>query len=476
VTGTSSYRKDWLFWFLVIILATLATYKAITVGFTHDESYSYLHFPNDTFIDIISLKHSFSNNHLLNTLLMKYSEMLFGNEEWALRLPNLLAFFGFASAIWCISRKWPITIAVSFLVLSCCNIALFGFFSMARGYGLSWAFMMWSFYYALNWRQMPTWRNSLGFHVFALLSVMSHFTTASYYASAGVVLFGWSFFSKENSKEHLVRLVAPVLISIVFLYEPLRRVTGHNQFTVGAKDSVLQTIYNQVFHLADPHQLNDTLYTVGVLLLLGIVLLPIVLRSLNIISNRFDDARFSGQIILTIYVVLTILHVAMEADYPTERMALFLLPLFVAHVHFILLGLYQKGKTKFYDSLISIFSVAVVSNFLFYYNPSNLRGWEFEVDIERSLNSLRKEVEVDNSSKQISLGVNWIFEPACNYYRIRNEFEWLKPMTRDRVDPEIHDYAYLYEDTLTQLNAREYEVVERFENSSTVLIRFTNKP
>ena len=64
--------------------------KANMASFTHDESFTYLNYPHQSFIDIISFNDWYTNNHILNSLFIKYSEQLFGNSELALRLPNLL--------------------------------------------------------------------------------------------------------------------------------------------------------------------------------------------------------------------------------------------------------------------------------------------------------------------------------------------------------------------------------------------------
>ncbi len=81
------------FFILAISLFILfyVTYKASLTSFTHDESYTYLHYVHQPVKDIITYKDPFTNNHILNTLLMKVSEKAFGNSEIVLRLPNILS-------------------------------------------------------------------------------------------------------------------------------------------------------------------------------------------------------------------------------------------------------------------------------------------------------------------------------------------------------------------------------------------------
>jgi uncharacterized membrane protein len=85
-----------------------------------------------------------ANNHLLNTWLMKCSVNLFGESEFALRLPNVLAagVYFFASGALLeklFEKRWQIVLA--FLVLTL-NPFILDFFCVARGYGISLAMMM----------------------------------------------------------------------------------------------------------------------------------------------------------------------------------------------------------------------------------------------------------------------------------------------------------------------------------------------
>ena len=116
-------------WIYVIV-------RASNVSFTNDEAISYgiIH-GAQTFVDT-------PNNQWLNTLLMRVSQYVFGQSELALRLPNVAAFglYGAASVMLLSQVRHVEAKAVGFSLLVV-NPFLLEFFGLARGYGLSLAFL-----------------------------------------------------------------------------------------------------------------------------------------------------------------------------------------------------------------------------------------------------------------------------------------------------------------------------------------------
>ena len=131
--------------FLGIGLIIFSGYKAYFDSFTHDESKTWLDSIHRSIIEIITFNYpeSTTNNHLLNTLLMKGCSVLFGDSEFSLRLPTWLAHFIYIyftiRILQLFDNAW---IIVSGFIILNFNPYLVDFFSIARGYGLALAFMM----------------------------------------------------------------------------------------------------------------------------------------------------------------------------------------------------------------------------------------------------------------------------------------------------------------------------------------------
>jgi len=84
-----------------------------------------------------------ANNHYLNSLLLAISAQIFGISEWAIRLPNLLAFLLFARYVFLWGAEMKGTIArLLFPITIYASLFIIEFFALARGYGLSMAFLL----------------------------------------------------------------------------------------------------------------------------------------------------------------------------------------------------------------------------------------------------------------------------------------------------------------------------------------------
>jgi hypothetical protein len=122
-----------------VVLFTYSSLRATVLSFVHDESLSYT---------IISGAPSFSgssNDHPLNTWAMRWTSRLFGDQEWSLRLPNLISYVLYLVAGLCLLRRCdPVTCLLGSALLNL-NPFLVDFFSLARGYGIAAGFSLASF-------------------------------------------------------------------------------------------------------------------------------------------------------------------------------------------------------------------------------------------------------------------------------------------------------------------------------------------
>ncbi|MGN6676226.1 MAG: hypothetical protein ACTHKL_00395, partial [Streptosporangiaceae bacterium] len=108
--------------------------RAVDVAFTTDEAASYTIFHGGQFVQD-------ANNQWLNTASMIVAQAVFGQSDWAFRLPNLLAFGLYAgSALVLVAGLRHTAARIVALVVLLTDPFLLEFFGLARGYGLSVAF------------------------------------------------------------------------------------------------------------------------------------------------------------------------------------------------------------------------------------------------------------------------------------------------------------------------------------------------
>ncbi|MBV8841826.1 MAG: glycosyltransferase family 39 protein [Bryobacterales bacterium] len=127
---------------LLAILFAVCVYRAFTQSLVHDEALTnelYVLGPlNDVF-------HSYTaNHHFLNSILMRISAAIFGDSEWALRLPALggavLYFIAiYRLALTAFGESIFFFVAIALLSL---NPFVLDFMVAARGYGMALAFLM----------------------------------------------------------------------------------------------------------------------------------------------------------------------------------------------------------------------------------------------------------------------------------------------------------------------------------------------
>jgi mannosyltransferase len=84
----STHEK--IFIFLGLIIALVIRLHSMGRGLSYDEIYCLINYINNDSIYDLKKSYYFMNNHLANTFLVTAAQKIFGNAEWALRLPSLL--------------------------------------------------------------------------------------------------------------------------------------------------------------------------------------------------------------------------------------------------------------------------------------------------------------------------------------------------------------------------------------------------
>lgn len=186
----------WARWSILgcsLLLLGYTTLRAITVSFSWDESWTYIHhvLPGIYFQQVHDQMGG--NHHLLNVWGMIFFHKLLGDSELALRLPNLLAhvIFVYATARLALcARSGPMAIA-TFLLLNM-HPYLLDFFSLARGYGSACGWMMLSLWLVFRFYTWGGRTKHLALATMAaLFAAMSHVIMLTYLLAFATVLVGF---------------------------------------------------------------------------------------------------------------------------------------------------------------------------------------------------------------------------------------------------------------------------------------------
>ena len=444
--------------------------KAATSSFTHDESYTYLRYVHQSFMDIISYKSMYTNNHILNTIFMKYSERIFRSSEFALRLPNILALLLYILYTYRILKKFNQKLILPLFLLMLLNPYVIDFFGLARGYGLATGFMILSLFHLINY--FHTWRNRdlVFFNIGAFLAVMSSFPLLYYYVAAlityNLVLLIDKRISPNADRErynifklNVVHLIS-LLVTVIFLYEPLRRILTYSIIDFGGEkglvhDTVQSLIVKSFYEELPAFWITIMKWAVPLVIsFLMFIVLRKVLRKDHWFLTHFRGLIIVNLLLILISIQLIIAHYLLNTDYLIQRFAIFLYPIFILNTGWLLVFLFKTGYRNLSIGITSILVIISILNFGKNMNTKYYLDWKYDSDTKIAVEAIMADY-LANSKKpdQVSVGVSWVFEPTINFYRQTRHLNWLQPVNREgfsenddfiyilRSEPEINYYA-----------------------------------
>jgi hypothetical protein len=473
--------------FFILIAVSILVYiviKATISSFTHDESFSYLHYAHTDFIDIIAFKDWYTNNHILNSVLMKYAEKLFGNSELALRLPNILLLLVYMIYCYRLFNKNNIAVAIGVFVILCANNAMVDLFGLARGYGLSIGFMMMSIYHFTKHLETQNRRDILLFHLAMLLAILSSFVLLEVYFSLLIIYNIISFIHFkviipqqysfwQSNKVHLF----PILVLAIILYEPVRRVMFNSDLNFGGKTGFYSDTVTSLINYA----LNATpittlqadifkiLFTAIVLATTGLIVIKIA-KSDIVFWNRNKSLIILNFLLILLSLTIILHRIILGADYPVARFSLFIFPLFILMVGFLLSYLHE-----YYKTVISIFTIGLATlscvSFISKLDLNSCSEWEYDMYTKKMMQLIAEDhAKHSPGARNVRIGNNWLFQPTINFYRQTQKMDWLLIADRKGQTRNV-DYVYCFEDEIKQLDLSNYTILCRFERIKTVLVR-----
>lgn len=461
-------------------------YKASTTSYTHDESYTYTHYVHQGFMDIVSYKTPYTNNHILNTVLMKYCELLFGSSELSLRLPNILAFILYSIFIILLLYKYIPKLMFPFYLLMVLNPHLLDFFALARGYGLSFAFLLMSLYYLSLYFTSKQNKHLILFNVGAFLSVMSNFSLLNYYVAALIVYNIVSYVvlkidSTSNNyhfyKQNKINIVSVILSGMV-LYEPLRRISKMSLLDFGGKNGFMEdTVGTAIYSFFYEMYVTPFLETMFKIFIVSVVALTLIIILKAIVQRNITLFKVHISLVLINLILLAIVtitiaqHLILGNDYYIHRFALFFYPIFILNFTFLFNYFFQLSKTtsvsiSYLCASLALFNIYINHNTAFY------KDWKIDSDVKSMMQNLVLEHE-KYPNKNMRLGINWLFEPGVNFYRYTWDLKWLNPAHRRGIS-KYDDYFYILNTDKEYMDLSNKPVVYKNEQTGAVLLKNPN--
>ncbi|MFN4284673.1 MAG: hypothetical protein ACK4E8_01795 [Lacibacter sp.] len=469
-------KRTYFYWSalaaLCLLLLGYLLARAALLSITHDEAGT-TDFAVVPVWDIMFAARQFetANNHILNSLLLKGCVALYGYHEWAVRLPNVLAFLLYfvagVSIVQLLTQHSGQRLAG--MLLLCGVPYLLDFFALARGYGLANAWSMAAIAALLFYVRLQQTRWLWRCFAAAALAAYANFTWLNLYLTLWVVIIvlfiGKNGIKAFRDRQFVQHQIPPLLIGLLLAllsYRPISYLQANNEFKWGAETFVasLQTLaadllYNQTFPFLQAEQ--SKLLLMGLLLFLPLLMLIAAVRLL--IQKRLV-ANPTLQLTAVIAMVLIVMTAGIIAQrhllgtyYIDGRKATLYIPPLLVLLTGSMLLLWQTGSTGKIAALLLTFMISAA--FVKSINLYSCREWWYDANSKEVATALAKEGNT-------VVALSWQFAPAFQFYNqhhFNNRLILIK--TNEIPQPSNARYYYVMGDEIRNVPPQ-YRPVQRF--------------
>lgn len=456
------------------ILFLTILFKVFNVPVSTDEVPTVFFYSKFSFWEIMMYPDNIPNNHILNTLLSKCSIALFGNEQWAIRLPNLLFFFLYGFSVFRVLKlvlkqdSWFFLPGAILFV----NPYFLDFFGLCRGYGLSSALVTVSIFLLLEGylkkKDKFIWLAILT----STLASYANFTVLVFWASTVILVWGY-FIIQTNGQ--LKKFIKPTLIIIMvslaylaLIIVPIQKMQGTDQFKFWSSggfynDTIISLIH---FWRYDSKILSGINFDLIVGFIVAIFLLNIYFLIKHFRKEKFSLQNFNlslvvSLLLLTLPALINITQtILLNTPNLKGRTALFFYPLFATFI-VVVVGSLPKLKTQWIGKGVAvILGLLMVVNLSHRVSLTSVREWSYDQNTQEVINYINEK----NDGDPISLKTNWIFHPSFYFYSYSGKIPSINLHPYDyKLDINTSaEYYYIFAKDYEYLEPR-FEVVYKFD-------------
>lgn len=462
---------------------TLIIYKAFMIPVTHDEVATMVHYHKFSIWEIMMYPDPWPNNHILNTLLAKASIALFGQEQWAGRLPNILSFGLYFFAAYRINKmlfKQDNLLFLSGLALFIFNPFLLDFFSLCRGYGLSNALLLCSAMFCLEAylkrRATSIW---LSF-AFAILASYANFTQLIFWCAINgmIVIYFFNNYLKDRKIRPLLGKAAIIagidLAYLALIYTPIHKMQSTNQFVYWTangffQDTIVSLIDNTRYGSRMIDIPSEYFAVLVVLIFFAAGAFAMYYWGRHSWQELVKTPVFTAFLLLALTVLVNVVQtIILKTPNLTTRTALGFYPLFTLLLNSIIFHL-QKERlvlSRIIAGILLIFSIWHMARTVSF---DRVREWWYDTNTFQVLNIIESE---NSSKKQILLQTNWAFHPSFYFYTSTGKLSWLTlgDYNKEILTESNSNYYYVFDSDYPKLKER-FDIIEKFDGGSRLLLK-----
>ena len=450
-----SLRFQKIFFILIsIALGSVVAYRAYHLSFTHDESATYLYFKNSSVWEQLINEGIWqsANNHILNTLLYQLSVALFGQSDFTMRLPNVLAYWSALVLTYYfifkyVKSSWTRIALVSILFI---NPFLIDFFSLCRGYGLGIVFNFASLvFFHIYFIEKKKKQLVLAFFflLLATLSLLSNLILLPVYTLAL-----WIVYRKELKKT-LELIYVPIFfttLTFIIVYRPLYFLSQNAELKFGVQsisESFMGIVGGTIRY---SKYLGENTFDIfmSLFILALLIALHFALSKKKILFYAISFITLIISLHLTLYIL--------EFYLPSNRKS----TLYVPTLAFIFSLLFSDIKIpKLVQIVSSALVIFCIINFFVVLNFKDTIEWYYDGGTKKRVHTVAK-----SSKDTIVLQTHWLFHPTSSYYVQTKKWQHIKilPYTKEFDLSQMPDAVIGFKEDM--LNYPNYQSTEPGES------------
>lgn len=421
-----------------------------------------------------------SNNHFLNTQLMKFVDHFIGNQEWMLRLPNLILFVIYLIAVWIIIRKAGDIGSFIFGLIALLALPFqLEFFALARGYGMSMGFFMISvalFLTSLNTEKAKT-RDTwiIASAICSGLALASSLTIINTILVFAVLVLFTLILRKKTGVQNVGQWT---ILSVALLFGVILSGGLYVLFELRDMNELYYGLDN--FPRAGMNMVRTVLYgeiTDGSIALVWSLLAVIIIAgAIRVIRKKPLDyvlfitlGLFAGSLML-----IALEHLILDTLLPLDRTGIIYAPLMSLFLYALYEGLSGSPKRVLLlrNSFGLILCVILISNLVKGINLKEVKPWRFNQDMREV--SWKLHHLADPEKDPATVENHFMFRTSLNYYIWTRDLHLDPKSSRDL--PLHADFLLLFEDPIgpepdSVRLKQEYELIEYYQDSKLYMYR-----
>jgi hypothetical protein len=479
---------------LAVLAYTVA--RSARISITHDEAITYLVHATAPWRGIFAFnRYLASNNHLLNTVLMKLLVGVFGSAELVLRTPALLGHVLYLVAVLRIVRRHfdgpRLVLATAVLVT---NPMLLDFFSCARGYALGVGLAMLGLERLLaRWTQgvagagRGSGAAAVAYLTAALLANIA-FANLLLAAMATAVLIdlGARLSTGATRRTALLgtlrallvpSLPAAAVLAVVYRPEVMERILKNVSWWGGKRGFWADTVGSLDEYVLYGQPWAEALMTPLALVVALVVLVSagLALRALKRRAQAPLGLALAGLVSTLVLVALAMVaqFVSVGRPYAVDRSAIYLVPAFLllAVLSWEHLRVERSTGLCFARGALALFLCALTLQGASCLNLTHNHYWQFDAHTRDAVHAVRDDIGPKRLGRPYTWGVHWVFEPAIDYYLVREGITWIRSPDRSDPDGEFDYYYLLPEENQGLVEKRSLSVLASYPLSKSILAK-----